>query len=146
DCVAQFPHLHQLALAGGWMDHDALTRLRSPREMEILSITNFPVTDDDLTVVGSMTNLKNLQIYGSSPSITYPITDAGIAALDNLSELKAIILGPSQMTDDAAPHLAKHKKLTSLQLNGNHLTDRSTPSLGQLTELSRLTLFEAEIS
>jgi hypothetical protein len=145
-CVIQFPHLRQLLLSGGWMDHDALARLRSPREMENMSIANFSVTDDDLKVVGSMTNLRTLEITGSNyPIATCPITDAGIAALDNLTELEALILTKSQITDDAAPHLAKHRKLAFLQLPGNRLTDKSTPWLGQLTEMFHLSIMEAEI-
>lgn len=142
NCVTQFPHLRQLCVAGRWVDPISLARLRNPREMEILTIANCPVTDDELRVIGFMTRLKTLQIYGSHSTIT----DEGIAALDNLSDLEALLLSDSQITDAAAKHLARHPKLSNLQLVGTHWTDKSTPWLGQLTEMVQLSLRGTEIS
>lgn len=141
DSVDRLSKLHQLVLSKGWMDHEGLTRLRHPQKLEILVIASCLVTDDDLKVVGSMTGLKTLQIYG----LDYPITDEGIAALDDLSELETLLLGSSKITDDSAPHLAKHRKLANLQIVANHLTDKSTPWLGQLTEMFQLSISEMAI-
>lgn len=141
DCVTQFPHLRQLCVAGGWMDPSGLARLRNRQDMEILTIADFPLTDDDLKVIGSMIKLKTLRVDRSH----CPITDEGIAALDNLSDLEAFALSNSQITDGAAEHLAKHPKMANLQLVTNRLTDRSTPYLAQLSELSYLALIDMEI-
>ncbi|MCE9529341.1 MAG: hypothetical protein K8R36_25105 [Planctomycetales bacterium] len=141
DCVVRFPKLRCLTVFNEWMDHEGFARLRDFQEMELVGIMSSRVTDDDLRVIGAMTKLKTLELYGAN----HAIGDEGVAALDDLSELQSFILRNSQITDAAAQHLVKHPKLTKLQLGSNPLTDKSSPWLGKLTQLQRLDIYDTDI-
>jgi len=95
--------------------------------------------DEDLACFAKLRNLKWFQIGSSKNSI---ITDAGIAYLENMTDMERLSIGSAYLTDDALAHLANMKKLDTLIITGN-FTDDGLRWLKNLKCLSSLTVHSA---
>jgi hypothetical protein len=99
---------------------------------DVTSVTfRTPQTDDILAHVGRLRRLERLDAKSS------PVTDAGLAHLAGLSELRVLsCFGTLELTDAGLAHLAGMKRLEVLWIEGP--TRIQGPGMGHLAGLHRL--------
>ena len=139
--IGALPEMHHFQLRGNWLDHDGFTKLSGNQVLQHVWLSFNQVRDSDLAVVGTMPNVRELHITGFDAVVT----DAGIASLDDLEELRSLQIDGCRCTDVAAQHLAKHPKLVAIHLTGGRFTDESTAWLSKLTQLKQLSLSDTQI-
>jgi hypothetical protein len=140
--VATFPALDYLTLEEKWIDHDGWKLLANSQSVRHLYLDSNRLGDEDFAVFGTMLNLQELLWWGVSKKIT----DAGVANLDELTELQSLTLSNTEITDAAAPHLAKHTKLQQLSLGSTHISDAGLAHLSELTDLRYLFLERTRVT
>jgi Leucine-rich repeat (LRR) protein len=91
------------------------------------------LSDNGLAVIGGMAQLENLVIPSHQN-----ITDAGVAKLGNLTNLRVFNLTRTRVTDASMPVVAQNKSLEKLFLSYTGITDAAIPYLKQLHGLQRL--------
>jgi Leucine-rich repeat (LRR) protein len=74
------------------------------------------------------------------------ITGAGLAALENLHQLRSLDLKQTPIGDEALVHLGKLAQLESLDLTGTRVGDRGLAALGELGNLRTLWLGGTKIT
>ena len=86
---------------------------------EVVAVYNLPpkVTDADLAHVAGMTELKSLGLQNTQ------VTDAGLVHLARLAKLKTLSLDGTQVTDAGLAHLAGLAKLERLSLSRTRVTN-----------------------
>jgi hypothetical protein len=78
--------------------------------------------------------------------IPIAVTDAGLARLSSLDELRTLTLQVTKVTDAGLVHLASLHKLRDLNLCHTQITDAGLERLGPLHELRRLGLSETPVT
>jgi hypothetical protein len=96
--------------------------------------------DEDMACLAKLKNLKKLEIYGGEKSATF--TDAGIAYLKDLPNMKNLYCRSSHLTDKSLVYLANMKTLNYLTIHGS-FTDKGLGHLEELKALRSLTIFSA---
>jgi len=94
--------------------------------------------DEVLDGVGRLASLEKLDVSGH-PDVP-PITDAGVAKLADLRELRDLNLAENKVSDAGVAAVAKLPKLRSLGLYGNPVTDAGVAHLKGHPALERLSL------
>jgi len=129
------PSLHTLELGTTPLTDSGfktLAGLPLAKTLESLAIRLSELTDSGLDQLVAFPNLKHLSVKGQ-------FTPEGLAKIRNLSNLRELALGGSDLTD---AHLASLKDLplTYLYLGeNNRLTDTGLANLGQMKSLTNLT-------
>ena len=118
------PYLEQLTITAG--PSSQLDVLASIPTLKKLSITNVPVSSDELEIIGTLTSLNSLTLNGCTLSTTAP--------LNSLTELTYLDLGNNTIRNIEA--LSSAKMLKELNMQHNALTDLS--ALSGLTSLEKL--------
>jgi hypothetical protein len=98
-----------------------------------------PISDAGMASIGHLTNLKNLLLRHSV------VTDAGLVHLENLVQLERIVLH-SSIKGDGLVHLQKLEKLRYLALSGSQISDGGLRHLAVLPNLDCLILEGTSIS
>jgi internalin A len=109
-----------------------LEPLRGNTTLTSVSFVETDITDEDLKVVGTLTQLTDLDLRSSK------ITDAGLAHLAGLVNLTRLDLSGSQVTRDGLQHLAAMQKLSHLRLTNLDLATGEAnrwPALPGVTQL-----------
>ncbi|MHC4725106.1 MAG: M56 family metallopeptidase, partial [Planctomycetota bacterium] len=97
-------------------------------------------TDADLACLANLSNLKWLQIHPRK------LSDAGLAHLRGLTNIERLGIGGGELTDDGLLHLANMNKLNHLTISdgafgsGGNLTDKALHNLGGLKSLNYLNI------
>jgi hypothetical protein len=84
--------------------------------------------------------IRNLDASG------LPITDAELAHLEPLTNLKAVDLSHTELTDRGLAHLAGSRFLRRLALKGTAITDAALPAMARWPYLETLDLRETQVS
>jgi Leucine-rich repeat (LRR) protein len=92
-----------------------------------LAHRNYAVTDASLAELSKLPNLKDLHLDGAQ------ITDAGLVHLQGLSNLEWISLRKTRITDEGLGHFSQMKNLRVLSLDDTKITD---DNLGDLEGLN----------
>jgi hypothetical protein len=95
-----------------------------------LTLMGNQATDEGLRHIGTMTGLEVLFIWDASS-----VTDAGVAHLAGLKNLKAVHINDSNLTDASLALLSGLPSIESLSLPGNRFSDAG---LARLTGKERL--------
>jgi hypothetical protein len=82
-----------------------------------------PIVDADLVRLGSLTNLKSLELRNTE------IGDAGLANLEGMTRLRALDLSETRVTDAGLVHLKRLTTLTWLDLRRTNVTDAGRAEL-----------------
>jgi hypothetical protein len=91
--------------------------------------------DSDLTSLSGLTNLENLSLTGPG------IGDAGLKHLASLTNLKYLQIGGStNLTDNGLKHLANMRRLDSLTIGDSRITERGLAHLYPLKTLHIITI------
>lgn len=112
----------------------AKLRIEDGRVLEV-DLTNSKITDTDLELLSSLSNLTVLSLAGC-PNLT----DAGLVHLQRLTKLQTLNLGPSKITDGGLKNLSELKQLEILNLSGTKIGDAGLAHLSSLKKISVLYL------
>jgi internalin A len=129
--LSRYPKLEQLSLRNTDVTADGLKHVAELRQLLSLDLDSTSIEDNDLSLLGPLTNLEKLYVVGCH------ITEAPIPNLPNLKELW---IGSPRVSEKAFANIAKLTTLESLHLTGCQLTEESCRSLQQLRSLKSLTL------
>ena len=173
--LAELTQLEELALGGNKISGAGLPVLSVLPNLRKLTLGGtqrrnsgywaVSLTDVDLELVGSLTQLEWLDLSGSLRSPLNAISDLGVSKLAGLRELQVLDLSQTRVSsvgleplaklpklerlslwraeridDDAAPLLALMKALEVLDLSETKVTDRTLRELTSLENLRRLYL------
>lgn len=135
-----------------------------PLSLQVLSLSNTPITDRSLEQLQSLlnlqelslsqtrvsgqglTNLKRLKSLKSLDLSMTPLNNAELAPLAQMTELRNLQLGWSTIGDLGIQHLQSNFALQELGLRGTNITDFSETMLGQRAKLKQLNLRETDLS
>ncbi len=96
--------------------------------------------DDEATYLKRLTNLTALSLTLTG------ITDAGLEHLEGLTTLTFLCLSGTQVTDAGLEHLEGLTRLTCLDLNDTPVTDAGLRHLEALTNLRWLSLADTQVT
>jgi len=117
------------------------TAVGSASEIVAWNFNYHNLTDDGLEALQDCTQLKVLQLSGC------PVTDAGLRHLTRFPKLEVLDLSSTLLTGDGLKELGGLKRLTTLSLQYNRLlTDAAVPHLSKLKSLKSLEVFGTQIS
>ncbi len=106
-----------------------------------LSLYETAVTDAGLARVSGLTNLRDLSLDGTA------VTDAGLEHLRTLTNLEYLSLARTAVTDSGLTHLAGLPNLCDLSLDGAAgVTDAGLIHLSELTNLQLLCLSSTAVA
>jgi hypothetical protein len=88
-----------------------------------------PELDQELACLGSLRNLRGLDLAGSS------LANAGLQHVSGVMSLELLNLGGTNIGDDGIRHLTACPRLTSLYLCNTSLSDACVPYLASLKHL-----------
>jgi hypothetical protein len=111
----------------------ALRRLDAFPKLRVLLVKDTQATDDGLRAVGKLKRLTYLYMWDASK-----VTDAGIAHLAGLSNLKKIHVSSSQIGDESLKVLGTLPRLEEMSLQGNRFSDRGLAYLEECGNLREL--------
>ena len=97
---------------------DLLRRICELPGLTELMLKETQATDEGLRQIGKMRGLEMLLIWDARL-----VTDAGVAHLKDLENLKDIHISESNLTDDSLALLSGLPKMESMSLQGNHFSD-----------------------
>jgi len=120
-----------------WSRGHDLGLLRAFPRLEGL-VTPYGLTDDKFAPIADLHRLRELSLYNSK------ITNAGLAHLDDLSELRVLHLDgglDNALTDDGLIHLRGLTNLEQLMLGSGKVTDAGMPHIARLKKLEILNLW-----
>jgi hypothetical protein len=109
---------------------DVLARVARLPGLRSLLLKESQATDEGMRHIGRMTGLEELFIWDASS-----VTDAGVAYLAGLKDLKNIHISHSNLTDASLALLSRLPAIETLSLQQNHFTDAG---LARLTGRERL--------
>ncbi len=129
----QFPNLRKLRVAQTQIGDVGLENLKAIKSLEELDVSETSlITDAGLAHIGAMKNLRKLNLW------KVPVTDAGVAHLATLKKLKWLNLDQTFVTDDGLKHLTGMTELEFLHLGSTPVTDEGLPQLESLKALKDL--------
>jgi hypothetical protein len=114
---------------------DALRALATQTSVRTLQIGGQQVTDQNLSYVGQLTGLEELNV-----SWAHELTDSGFLQLSRLNRLRILEVDLSRMTDTSMEVIGKLTKLEELRVDAEGVTDRGLAKLEGLTRLKYLSL------
>lgn len=88
-----------------------LKSLQGSKNLTWLGVENANLTNSDLTVIASMSNLRDLNLTGNSV-----ISDATLSKFANLRALQNIVLSGTNVTPACSKELAKYPRLEGVHL------------------------------
>src|SRR5262245_25515125 len=101
-------------------------------EVVVLSLKSTEIHDEDLRSVGKLTSLEQLDLEYTK------ITDAGIAHLVGLKNLRYLSIGGTRITDAAMKNIGRLTRLEELLLGGTNVGDAGMNYLCDLRSLRNL--------
>jgi len=156
--LKDLPNLEELALGLGRMTDKGLIQLAACSRLEYLMLSGTNFTDFGMAYIKDIPHLKTLhaghlnhltdrgmenistavQVERMSFHWADGITEAGLAHLARLSNLKMLDVSHAQLSDAGTLHLARIKGLESLEIDGKNLTDVGLTHLARFTNLRKL--------
>src|SRR5262249_8236666 len=118
---------------------DTLRVIGKLPHLETLYLYDLPISDESLQLLA---NCKTLQTLGINEKKN--ITDAGLKAIGQLTQLQFLTVCGEQVTDAGVAHLKGLTELRTLSLSGMSITDRAFDTLLQLPSLDNFNLIHCE--
>jgi len=114
----------------------AVRHLSGLRKLRYLFFVDEEITDEGLRCIGTLENLECLRAVGGATTVT----DAGVANVSRLRNLKTLVLFNSQITDKAFQTFGGLHSLERLLLGGSRISDHGLVHIRGLTNLRSLDL------
>jgi hypothetical protein len=111
------------------------------RDLKQLALSSSSVTDEGLTHLSNMANLRFLSLGGGTR-----ITDAGLIYLNGSTKLETLSLTYTQLTDKGLEHLKVFTHLRWLKLEYSQVTDDGLEQLKGLRELEVVSVGSANLT
>jgi hypothetical protein len=105
-----------------------------------LYLMSSQVTDADLAHLGALKNLKSLHVYHTK------VTDAGLAHVAGLKKLEWLNFHNANVTDAGLAHFSRLKNLERLDLDNTMVTDAGLAHLAGLENLKVLDLDNTKVT
>ena len=109
--------------------------LRMLESLELLCVSDRPVSDADLTHIGGLKQLRGLVLQNCDN-----VTNVGLGQLKELRNLRVLVIDKSQVNDDGLESLAMLEKLEVLELDHADVHGPGLRHLAGLQELKLLSL------
>jgi beta-lactamase regulating signal transducer with metallopeptidase domain/Leucine-rich repeat (LRR) protein len=146
--LKQLPSLTELKLVSMTLGENGLAHLEGVTSLERFELASaeFNISDDELKHIGTLTNLKRLDIL--TKDARQPFTNVGFSHLSRLTGLQWLRLGGNNnITNDAFKHLAKLTALEHLILDQcEKISDAALKHLEGLTSLRFLLLDDSRVT
>jgi len=142
--LAQLPLLRELQVDARGIRGSGFSHLAESPSLEFLCLSG-KVTSGNTTLhnIGKMTSLKSLTLFGEG----LHITDAGLPALANLTDLEELrFVWISTITDAGIAKLKPLRSLKLLDLHVTRVTDKGLADVASLYTLEDLTLPQTGIT
>ena len=97
-----------------------------PKFARVFLYDSSVITDAGLAHLGQLKNIRKLDLRGTR------ITDAGLEHLSGLTELLELVLAKTETTDAGLAHFHGMKYLRVLDLRGTRVSDRGINSLKEI--------------
>ena len=107
----------------------AMAEVSNLTQLEVLDASSTPLSDADLATVGALSKLNSLHLNDTK------LTDAGLTRLVPLQQLYGLHVARTSVTDKGLLEIAKLRGLVHLDLSGNEIG----PGLAELKDLPKLT-------
>jgi hypothetical protein len=114
---------------------DDVACLESLKSLRTLDLSGTRVSDAGLKAIRNLTNLEALWL----PKSRY-VTDAGLANMASLTELDSLYLDDTGVHGEGLKHLQKMKKLRRLSLANTQVDDDAMPVIASLSSVAHLDL------
>jgi len=136
-----------------WIGDSAMKPFDRPVAVDL---ADTPLTDDGLQLVGQLTTLEDINLYGTSVTdaglqhltgLTHlwalslnqtRIGDAGLASLKGMNNLRYLNVEACPITDEGVGHIAEVSSLTWLVMGHTRMTDLGLARLTSLRKLNTL--------
>lgn len=138
-CIANWPHLRSVGIAGPKVTAAVAQNLQGKKELHRLRLEVMDLDATAISIVGSLTSLHSL-------TLGVKVTDQDLQFLSALTELRNLELTCSKVTDAGVAHLLKLKLLKDLDLTNSRITDKNVAELAKLDNLETLSLIETRIT
>jgi hypothetical protein len=112
-----------------------LARLKGMTSLRVLLLKETQATDEGLRHIGKLTGLEKLFIWDARG-----VTDAGVAHLADLKNLKNVHINNSNLTDEGLAALSQLPRVETLSLQGNRFSDAGLARLAGAERLKGLYL------
>lgn len=116
-----------------------LTEVLFPPRVWSVGLHSIPLSDDDIPFIAGFDGLHTAVLAGTG------ITDAGLAELSRLSELRNLTLQRTNVTDEGVASVARMRNLRQLDLSETAVTDKGLAKLKGL-QLRELFLWRLNIT
>lgn len=140
----ELPRSFRLVRVDMWareLDDGAASALRGLRHLKSAGFHGSRALNDGaMTTLGGIPSLEILDVGGTS------VTNAGLAALKNLRDLRTLKLQFDDITDEGLTALRQHPNLSVLNLTSTKVTETGLSQLSALTELRDLGLASLPIT
>ncbi|MEL6108774.1 MAG: hypothetical protein AAFU85_22430 [Planctomycetota bacterium] len=140
ELIGKLPNLENLDLRGCPVSDAGIEHLRNLKKLKALKLSGKKgktmVTDRGFEVLGQIPTLKVLA------ADFLPITDAGIASLGPLRQVRELYLAKTRITGRSVSTIQGFGGLTKLRLASTEFDDDGVASIGSLTELVDLDVSE----
>ena len=114
---------------------DRMTEFKVFDRVSYVQLDYMEITDAEIARLSTLTNLKGLSLDVTA------VTDSSLAHLSRLPNLNSLSLIRTSTTDSGLAHLSRMTNLKLLLLNGSTaVTDKSLAHLSRLTKLRSLSL------
>jgi len=138
--IGRLKTLSELWLGGNrQLTGKSLSHFNELPKLRVLEMWRAQITDKDLEKFGAR-KLERFEISSTR------VTDAGLAHLSALPNLKELGLHSNAVTDDGIRALTAHRNLVFLDLGKTQVTDRCIPSLVLFQSLKTLGLNKTKIT
>ncbi|PQO46277.1 leucine-rich repeat domain-containing protein [Blastopirellula marina] len=119
-------------------DEAVLESLANLKQVTSLELIDFPINDAALQAIGQMSSLKWLTIQGDALVDGHAITLEGVSALAQLTRLESLYLYQVPLDDDHLQPIGRLTNLESFHCHDSLITDTGLTHLNQLPKLASL--------
>ena len=137
--VAAFPQIQALQCERIPITGRALRYFQKLPQLKSISLSGTKIGDDDLTLLGTFTNLESLMLGDTA------VTTAGVVHLKGLTKLHTLIL-PHNLGRDLVPIISGMEQLRTISPFPPRMDDQDLAQLSKLTHLHSLDLQQANLT
>jgi endonuclease YncB( thermonuclease family)/Leucine-rich repeat (LRR) protein len=119
---------------------EGLNHLKGLKKLRCLSLNSTEATDAFLEYLGTLTELDQLQLWGTK------VTDEGLKHLKGLKKLRRLTLHDTPITDAGLGHLSGLTHLEVVELGGTRITNAGLPHLKGFANLAYLDIRNTEVT
>ena len=137
--VAHFPQLQYLTLSNSPITDEGLRSIRHLTRLRQLSLQGSNVTDRGVAQLSSLQELERLHLSGRG------ITDTSLRQIARCKQLQELVLIDTSITDEGVQHLNGAPQLHTLYIGGSQVTSRVFDTLETMPKLKQLDLGQSQI-